>query len=375
MTGTTALARRTARGDEHEVWERLATRGQIGNPGCAFGDRAGWSETCSSIHVMRISPGSSSVGPIHSHLIRACGSLELSEVEISVPSVTRQSRGSQPNEKKFKPEEKARKKEPGQFLKDNRQAGVSLGKALVKRWKNVPFLRGKSSLSETPHCLQPHRHLRPADRFRIRRGPRWREGAIDPEFTLQAGEQKFSFKRSELMTRFDIETLSFSNDPTYPGQAMSYKAVRATALFDGMTIADDAVIQFKCLDGFSAPISKERLLNKLPAKSLAYIAIEEADKPWPAVKPGGPSAGPFYLVWRNSEASFIGPEEWPFQLAAFEVKGTLESLYPAIFPDAKLKPMSEVRQGFAVFTKNCFACHTLNKAGAAEIGPDLNVVR
>jgi len=198
-------------------------------------------------------------------------------------------------------------------------------------------------------------------------------GALDPELTLQAGRQKSSFKRSELLKRADIEALSVANDPAYPGRTMSYKAVRATSLFAGMKIADDAVIQFKCLDGFSAPISKERLLNKLPARSIAYIAIEEADKPWPAVKPGGPSAGPFYLVWLNPEASFIGPEEWPFQLVAFEVKGTLESLYPEIFPDPKLEPTSPVRLGFAVFTKNCFACHPLNHAGAAEVGPDLNV--
>ena len=149
--------------------------------------------------------------------------------------------------------------------------------------------------------------------------------------------------------------------------------MRATALFEGLKIADDAVIQFKCLDGFSAPLSKERLLNKTAERSFAYVAIEEADKPWAALKAGSPSAGPFYLVWPKPEASAIGPEEWPFQLAAFEVKGTLESLYPKIFPDSKLRATSPVRLGFAVFTKNCFACHTLNKSGAADVGPDLNV--
>ena len=198
-------------------------------------------------------------------------------------------------------------------------------------------------------------------------------GAADPQLTFQADNQQITFKRSELMKRPDIETLSIPNDPTYPGRTMTYKAVRVTALFDRLKIADDAVVQFRCLDGFSAPITKERLLNKLPAKSLAYIAIEEPDKPWPAVKAGGPSAGPFYLIWLKPEASFIGPEEWPFQLVAFEVKGTLETLYPNIFPDSKLEPTSAARQGFAVFTKNCFACHTLNRAGAGEVGPDLNV--
>lgn len=195
----------------------------------------------------------------------------------------------------------------------------------------------------------------------------------DPLLTLSSGGQTKTFKRSELLERKDLETLTIDADPAYPGQKMVYKAVPAAALFDGLTVADDAVIQFKCLDGFSAPISKERLLNKSKERSLAYVAIEEASKPWPSIKPEGPSAGPFYLVWPNPKASFIGPEEWPFQLAAFEVKGTLEALYPKIFPDKKLKATDPARRGLAVFTKNCFACHTLNKQGASEVGPDLNV--
>lgn len=195
----------------------------------------------------------------------------------------------------------------------------------------------------------------------------------DPELTLSSGSQKKTYKRSDLLQRKDLQEITIDADPAYPGQKMAYKVVPAAALFDEMKIADDAVIQFKCLDGFSAPISKDRLLNESKEKSVAFVAIEEAGKPWPAIKPGGSSAGPFYLVWPNPKPSFIGPEEWPFQLAAFEVKGTLESLYPAIFPDAKLKAGDPARRGLAVFTKNCFACHTLNKQGASEVGPDLNV--
>ena len=196
--------------------------------------------------------------------------------------------------------------------------------------------------------------------------------AIDPQLTLRSGEQVVVFKRSDLLKRSDIETIVVPRDPSYR-RSITYRAVRTRALFEGLTIADDAVVQFRCLDGFSAPISKERLLDTTPGRSVAYIAIEEEDKPWPPLKPGRPSAGPFYLVWQRPEASFIGPEEWPYQLVAFEVKGTLESLYPRILPDARLGPNTAVRQGFAVFTKNCFACHTLNKAGESAVGPDLNV--
>ena len=143
--------------------------------------------------------------------------------------------------------------------------------------------------------------------------------APDPELTLQIRDQKIVFKRSELMKRSDVEALSIANDVAYPGRTMSYKAVRASALFDGLKIADDDVIQFRSLDGFAAPISKERLLSKVSGGSIAYVAIEEADKPWPPLASGGGTAGPFYLVWLKPEASFIGPEEWPYQLTAFVV--------------------------------------------------------
>ncbi|MCX7079801.1 MAG: cytochrome c, partial [Pseudomonas sp.] len=32
-----------------------------------------------------------------------------------------------------------------------------------------------------------------------------------------------------------------------------------------------------------------------------------------------------------------------------------------------------VNQGFALFQKNCLACHRLNGAGDAQFGPDLNI--
>lgn len=196
--------------------------------------------------------------------------------------------------------------------------------------------------------------------------------ALDPTLSIDSGTEKIVYKRSELLARKDLKTLSIAKDPSFPGQVMTYKAVPVVALFTGVTLAEDAVIQFRCSDGFAAPISKDRLLNTHPSRSHAYVAIEDPSAPWPAVKPGGPVAGPFYLVWPDAELSQVMQEEWPFQLAAFEVKGSLESLYPNIFPDKKLPKNHQVRRGMDVFVKNCFPCHTLNKSGASQVGPDLN---
>ena len=36
-------------------------------------------------------------------------------------------------------------------------------------------------------------------------------------------------------------------------------------------------------------------------------------------------------------------------------------------------PTDPIRRGLTVFTANCIVCHTLNLAGDAKVGPDLNV--
>lgn len=208
-------------------------------------------------------------------------------------------------------------------------------------------------------------------------GPTWSRilaaNVQDPELLIDAGTYKKIYKRSDLLKRSDLKTLTLKNDVSFPNRVMTYKAVPVTALFEGLVIEKDAVIQFRCSDGFAAPISKDRLLNTNPAQSHAYVAIETLDHPWPPVKPGGPVAGPFYLIWPDAELSQIMQEEWPFQLVALEVKGSLASLYPKIFPAEDLPLKHPVRHGMEVFVKNCFPCHTLNKQGAGQVGPDLNL--
>lgn len=197
--------------------------------------------------------------------------------------------------------------------------------------------------------------------------------ADEPTLTLVTKTGKTTFTVSELLKRKDAETVIVENDPVYPGQKMEYVALKVTSLFDQLELDDDAVIQFKTLDGFSAPVSRQRLLNKSSKESIAYIAMELPDKKWPPMKPGKPSAGPFYLIWKNPELSHISSEEWSYMLAGFEVKGSLETTYPEIFPSSKLSGNDPVTKGFRLFVKNCFACHTMNKEGASGIGPDLNV--
>jgi mono/diheme cytochrome c family protein len=199
----------------------------------------------------------------------------------------------------------------------------------------------------------------------------------DPALVIQSGGKQVVFRRSELLKRKDLVTLDIDYDPAFPGKKLHYRAVPAHSLFEGIEIPKDATIQFKCLDGFSGPMDQKKLLNSSSSGSIAYLAIELPDEKWPAINPPADTrtAAPFYLVWADPKKSDIGQEQWPFQLAGFEVKGALASAFPAIQVDPKLPANRAARRGLEIFAKTCFPCHTLNRQGEAQMGPDLNVPR
>ncbi len=195
--------------------------------------------------------------------------------------------------------------------------------------------------------------------------------AAQTEPTLKVGAKRFP--ASELLKRPDLEAITVKHDPAYGGREMRYQAVAAATLFAETKLRDDDVIQFRCLDGFVATISKERIMRTGPGQSKAYIAIEDPKSKWPDL-PGNPSpgsAGPFYLVWLKPELSGILPDEWPYKIAGFEVKGRLQGLYPGIFP--RHQEDAKVARGLKVFQQTCFACHTMNRQGPSQVGPDLNL--
>lgn len=196
----------------------------------------------------------------------------------------------------------------------------------------------------------------------------------EPTLTLQTPHKTITFTQSELLARSrGGESLTVKKDSGYKNKEMTYSAVVPVLdLIRDLKISKDAIIQFKCLDGFSAPLSTELLLADSPKSSRAYIAIEDPIHPWPPLKEGSKAtAGPFYLVWKNPELSKVGQEQWPFQLARLEVKPSLRETYPGIFPPQKASV--QVERGFKVFTKTCFACHTMNREGESKLGPDLNL--
>lgn len=191
------------------------------------------------------------------------------------------------------------------------------------------------------------------------------------EATLRVGAKRYA--ASVLLKRPEIESLTVKHDPAYGGREMRFQAIAAATLFAETNLRDDDVMQVRCLDGFVASISKERIMRTGPSQSIAYVAIENPKAKWPdlPLKPSSGSAGPFYLVWLRPELSGILQEEWPYQVVAFEVKGRLKDLYPRVFP--KHQDDAAVARGLKLFQQTCLACHTMNREGPSQVGPDLNL--
>ena len=194
--------------------------------------------------------------------------------------------------------------------------------------------------------------------------------AAPATLTIVADKQRLVFSQSQLLSRDDIQTISVA-DSVYKQRFTRFKAIPMADLLSGLTIPDVALVQCNGADGFSAILQKTRLLSPDPKASKAYLAIEDPKSPWPDLGGETTSAGPFYLVWTNPQASTIGREEWPFKIVSIAILSDPRGAFPAIYPADDAAP--NVQNGLKSFLKNCFACHKMNGNGAGSIGPDLNL--
>ncbi|MDQ3203940.1 MAG: cytochrome c [Pseudomonadota bacterium] len=188
------------------------------------------------------------------------------------------------------------------------------------------------------------------------------------QLDLELGDYSRSWQTEELLKHPQIESITIKNDVSYK-RDMNYRAVPLMVLLHG--IKPDQHLQAVASDGFAAELAAAPLLNAHGAR--AWLAIEDPAQPWPGLSAGKHSAGPFYLVWTDPQAGNISPEQWPFQVASIKRMAPVAERFPALLPDSALKADDPVNQGFALFQKNCLACHRLNGAGDAQFGPDLNI--
>ncbi|AZF17380.1 cytochrome c [Pseudomonas sp. R3-18-08] len=188
------------------------------------------------------------------------------------------------------------------------------------------------------------------------------------QLTIELDHASKTWQTAELLKHPDARTVQIVDDVSYK-RTMTYRAVPLASLLPGLKSASH--VQAVALDGFAAELAAAPLLENTGAR--AWLAVEDPAHPWPALGDGKPSAGPFYLVWTDPQAGHISPEQWPFQISSIKQLQTVAERFPALLPDPQLAANDPINQGFAVFQKNCLACHRLNGAGDAQMGPDLNI--
>jgi mono/diheme cytochrome c family protein len=188
------------------------------------------------------------------------------------------------------------------------------------------------------------------------------------QLTLDLANGARTWSTEQLLTHPQARDIDIPDDVSYK-RPMHYRAVPVAALLEG--VASDAHLQAVATDGFAAEIPAAPLLQK--TGSQAWLAVEDPAHPWPGLSKDKPSAGPFYLVWTDPAVSGISPEQWPYAVGKIRLLASVAARFPALLPDPGLAATDPVNQGFALFQKNCFACHRLNGAGDSQLGPDLNI--
>lgn len=197
-----------------------------------------------------------------------------------------------------------------------------------------------------------------------------------PALTVAVAGTERAFDRDALLARPDAVTVDIPADVSY-GRPMSYRAVPLASLL-GAAITPSGefppgtVLEGVASDGFTAQLPPELCLRSGPDGAVAFLAVEPADRPWPNLPGKEVSAGPFYLVWVRPEASGVRSEQWPYQLARIVSSDDPLRRWPQLAVEQGLPADSPIRAGQAVFITQCMACHTLNGAGSAAMGPDLN---
>jgi len=129
--------------------------------------------------------------------------------------------------------------------------------------------------------------------------------AAEAELAVTIAGRTTTYAPASLLGMPAATSITVPNDVAYK-RDMTFRAVPAASLLAG--VGPDDTLRFVASDGFVATIPAALLLSR--GGAVPYIAVEPPDAPWPALKPeGGPSAGPFYLVWLNPQQSRITPEQ------------------------------------------------------------------
>ena len=203
--------------------------------------------------------------------------------------------------------------------------------------------------------------------------PALAQGAPPTLTVVDAKGETHRFEAAALLADPDVETIRVDEDAAYKDKAPPYRALPLASFLGRLSPGDADILEATALDGYVAQLPADKVMGTDPAGAIAWLAVEDPSDPWPEIEGKGVSAGPYYVIWQNPERSGIRPGAWPYQIARLELKESVARRYPAIVVADSLPEEHPARRGQELFVESCFACHTMNGAGEAAIGPDLNL--
>ena len=190
-----------------------------------------------------------------------------------------------------------------------------------------------------------------------------RAASADPTLEVVIGSDTRHFARDALLARADVVTVDVANDVAY-GRAMSFRAVPLATLLAGLNPPVDSVIETAALDGFAAQLPLDLIINTDPAKAIAWLAIEPADKPWPPLPRK-----------ERERRPLLYPVDWGIggddPQRAMVVSGG-DACEPSIASNTLTRPrrrsdIARYRSRYVpsklCSSRKCLPCHTLNCAG------------
>jgi mono/diheme cytochrome c family protein len=130
------------------------------------------------------------------------------------------------------------------------------------------------------------------------------------------------------------------------------------------------VLEIMGKDRYVSRIPYSELRNTKAGQPIAYLAIEDPQQKWPALRKKCDTAGPFYLVWLNPGGPSLDSHAWPYCIETITVTAATEDAL--VLPDPALDARSPERLGYEVYRQHCSTCHAMNGAGPERMGPDLN---
>ncbi|AOZ03665.1 cytochrome C [Cupriavidus sp. USMAHM13] len=198
------------------------------------------------------------------------------------------------------------------------------------------------------------------------------QSAATATLTIVADTQRRSWTRRELLR--DRRLASITVDDDNLKRRMTVRAIPLAALLEGLPVAPDASATTAASDGYVSHLPMRLLLADGAGEPRAWLAVEDPAAPWPRLK--GHDIGPFRLVWTTptpQAAAQVNESLWTYAIVRIDLAAAPAERFAAIRPAPGLPADGPVMRGFATFQRVCFSCHSLNRAGDANLGPDLNV--